>query len=265
MPEYSYLNSGVLVNVNDNLQHQLKLMYDYWFTQFDFPDENGKPYQTSGGAMVWNDEIKMKIPKGWSVKALKGLYNIKRGISYTSNDIASGRGIPMINLACIDTSRNYRDGGLKYHSGLIPEISYLNAGDLLIACTDLTRECDIIGCPILVPYDTNKYTFSMDIAKISFPVSEINDTYMYMTLRTDFYHKYIKSWASGTNVLHLNLEGLDWYKICIPPIELQNQFAEIIQVFHRKQSEILCENRELSALRDWLLPMLMNGQATISD
>lgn len=251
--------------LNDNLQRQLKLIYDYWFLQFDYPDTNGKPYRSSGGAMVWNNEIKMAIPKGWSVKALKGLYNIKRGISYSSDDIISGSGTPMINLACIDTRRNYRDGELKYHSGTVPETSFLNAGDLLIACTDLTRERDIIGCPILVPDDANQYTFSMDLAKITFPSNEINDMYMYMTLRTDFYHNYIKSWASGTNVLHLNLEGLDWYKTYIPPIELQNQFAEIIQVFHKKQSEILYENRELNAIRDWLLPMMMNGQATISD
>ena len=53
--------------INDNLQHQLKLIYDYWFTQFDFPDENGKPYRSSGGAMVWNEQLKREIPDGWSV------------------------------------------------------------------------------------------------------------------------------------------------------------------------------------------------------
>lgn len=56
--------------INDNLQHQLKLMYDYWFTQFDFPDENGKPYRSSGGAMVWNEQLKREIPVGWECKSL---------------------------------------------------------------------------------------------------------------------------------------------------------------------------------------------------
>lgn len=255
-----------LINNNaicSTLESMAKQLYDYWFVQFDFPDENGKPYKSSGGKMVWNDELKRAIPEGWEVKPLKGLYDLERGLSYTSKEIESGKGVPMINLACIDRNRNYRDGEIKYHNGKIPEDSFLNAGDLLIACTDLTREREIIGCPILVPDDDNRYTYSMDIAKISFPSSDINDLYMYMALRTDFYHDYIKAWASGTNVLHLNLEGLDWYKIYVPPIDLQNQFADMVRNIHSKTSEALLENQQLASLRDFLLPMLMNGQVKI--
>lgn len=246
-----------------NLEAVAKLLYDYWFVQFDFPDENGKPYKSSGGKMVWNDDLKREIPAGWEAKPLRGLYNIERGLSYSSDDIATGNGVPMINLACIDRSRNYRDGELKYHSGSIPTDAFLNPGDLLIACTDLTRERDIIGCPILVPDDGKKYTYSMDIAKISFPSTNIDDLYMFMTLRTEYYHDYIKAWASGTNVLHLNLEGLDWYSVCIPPVALQKEFANMIRNVHSKKSEALLENQQLASLRDFLLPMLMNGQVKV--
>ena len=214
--------------------------------------------------MVWNKKLNYSIPEGWSVTTLKGLYSIQRGLSYSSDDIISENGVPMINLACIDKNRNYRDGELKYHSGNIPDNLFLTPEDLLIACTDLTREREIIGCPILVPDDGIKYTYSMDIAKISFS-SKLNNLYMFMALRTDFYHNYIKKWASGTNVLHLNLEGLDWYPIAIPPMSLQNQFAEIVRCVHKKQSKILSENRKLCSLRDFSLPMLLNGQATIPD
>lgn len=248
-----------------DLEAMAKLVYDYWFVQFDFPDENGKPYKSSGGKMVWNEELKREIPDGWKVKALKGHYHIERGISYTSKDIASGEGVPMINLACIDRSRNYREGELKYYNGNISDDIFLKAGDLLIACTDLTREREIIGCPILVPDDGNKYIYSMDIARVSFPTNQLNDLYMYMTLRTDFYHEYIKAWASGTTVLHLNLQGLDWYRTCVPPISLQNRFAELIDSFHSEKSRILNENRQLASLRDFLLPMLMNGQVTVGE
>ena len=99
----------------------------------------------------------------------------------------------MINLACIDRNRNYRDGKLKYLNSKIPDSMILNPEELLIACTDLTREREIIGCPILVPCDGVKYTYSMDIAKIAFSNTELNDLYMYMALRTDFYHNYIKN------------------------------------------------------------------------
>lgn len=246
-----------------DLEGMAKLLYDYWFVQFDFPDENGKPYKSSGGKMVWNEEMKREIPEGWDVKALKGLYQIDRGLSYTSKDIETGVGVPMLNLACVDTSRNYRDGELKYHAGKVPDSAFVNAGDLMIACTDLTRERAIIGCPILVPDDGLRYTYSMDLAKISFPSSLLDEMYMYMTLRTEFYHNYIKEWASGTTVLHLNLRGIDWYNICIPPMSLQEKYATIMRDVHSKKSQILSENRDLVSLRDFLLPMLMNGQVKV--
>ncbi len=118
----------------------------------------------------------------------------------------------MINLACIDINRNYRTGKPKYHSGIIPEKAMLNEGDLLIACTDLTRNADIVGCPILTPDDGNQYTYSTDICKIVHNSKYFNQYYLYMTFRADFYHDYIKKWASGTNVLHLSVDGIGWHK-----------------------------------------------------
>ena len=251
--------------INAELEAMAKTIYDYWFLQFEFPDENGKPYKSSGGKMVWNEELKQEIPYGWSVDCLKGKYNILRGLSYSSDDIKTGKGIPMINLASVDKNRNYKNDGLKYHNGNVPTECILNAGDLLIACTDLTRNADIVGCPILVPNDGNQYTFSMDMAKLTSASENIDELYLYMTLRTDFYHNFIKKWASGTNVLHLKLEGLDWYQTWFPPIELQKKYAKLICDTHKKKSQVLMENQELASLRDFLLPLLMNGQVTFKE
>jgi type I restriction enzyme, S subunit len=95
----SALDSKIELNnrINAELEAMAKTLYNYWFVQFNFPDENGKPYKTSGGAMVWNKELKREIPEGWEVKALGKEIEIQRGISYTSKDI-TGEGIPMINL-----------------------------------------------------------------------------------------------------------------------------------------------------------------------
>lgn len=246
--------------INAELESMAKTIYDYWFLQFEFPNEEGKPYKSSGGKMVWNEELKREIPEGWKVSSLRDKYSIERGLSYTSKDIESEEGIPMINLACIDINRNYRDGELKYHNGKVPEDAMLNSGDLLVACTDLTRNADIVGSPILVPYDDVRYTYSMDIAKLIPSKEYFNQYYLYMTLRTEFYHNYIKKWASGTNVLHLNLDGLNWYTTWIPPMKLQDRYAEIIEDINKKQSILLQENRKLASLRDFLLPLLMNGQ-----
>ena len=243
--------------VNDNLQQMAKSIYDYWFLQFEFPDNDGKPYRSSGGAMVWNAQLKCKIPAGWDVTTLKGLFEIERGISYSSKDIEKREGIPMINLASVDTHRNYKPEELKYYSGKIVDKAKLQAYDLLVACTDLTRNADIVGCPILVPDDHKTYVFSMDMAKITSTTKNLDEMYLYMTLRTDFYHAYIKRWASGTNVLHLNLDGLDWYPIGLPPIELQQKFGAMVRDVHRQTCILMDENERLTNLRNWLLPNLL--------
>ena len=265
---FSFLNtlSNKISNntaVISQLESLAKTIYDYWFLQFEFPNEEGKPYKSSGGKMVWCEELKREIPDGWEVSTLKNMYEIKRGISYSSKDIESGEGIPMINLACIDINRNYRDGELKYYNRKNAPI--LDEGDMLIATTDLTRNADIVGCPIITPYDGNKYTYSMDLARIDINCPTLSKWYVYSTLRTESYHNYIKKWASGTNVLHLNLDGMNWYTILIPDIAVQKTYAGIIEPIVKKQSLLMKENRELSSLRDFLLPMLMNGQVTFKD
>ena len=259
---FSNIDRKIEINtaINAELEDMAKTMYDYWFLQFEFPDENGKPYKSSGGKMVYNEELKREIPEGWSVATLKGKYEIKKGISYTSDEIKSGQGTPMINLASVDRNRNYQSEELKYYNGKISKDCILHSGDLLIACTDLTRNADIVGSPILVPDDDKNYTYSMDMAKLIVSTPELDEKYLYTTLRTEFYHNYIKRWASGTNVLHLNLDGLDWYTIWFPPIELQKKYGEIVTKIHKRKSQIIKENQELASLRDFLLPLLMNGQ-----
>jgi len=251
-----------IIKTSEKLMREI---YDYWFVQFDFPDENGRPYKSSGGKMIYDENINRKIPDGWRSTKLKGLYKIERGISYSSKDIESSSGTPMINLACVDISRNYRDGGIKLYDGKFSSANVAKANDLIIACTDLTRNADIVGSPILVPDDGREYVFSMDMAKISSFSEELDNMYLYATLRTDYYHSFIKYWASGTNVLHLNLSGLDWYPVWLPPIKLQKTFAEIVRNINANSGLLRKENASLASLRDWLLPILMGGQIKIGD
>ena len=249
--------------INQELEAMAKTLYDYWFVQFDFPDQNGKPYKSSGGKMVYNPELKREIPEGWGVEKLKDKLSVSRGRSYKTENIKDNIGTPMINLASIDINRNYKSTGLKYFDGDYLKEKIVRGGDLLIACTDLTRNADIVGSPIIVPFDEQNYVFSMDLAKIDSKVDYINKYYLYSTLRTEHYHNYIKNWASGTNVLHLNIDGINWYSISIPPVELQEEYSKIILNFSKKTNKNIQENQELTELRDWLLPMLMNGQVKV--
>lgn len=261
----SSIDKKILLNnqINQELEDMAKTLYDYWFVQFDFPDQNGKPYKSSGGKMVYNPELKREIPEGWGVEKLKDKLSVSRGISYKTENIKDNIGIPMINLASIGISRNYKSSGLKFFNGEYSKEKIVSGGDLLIACTDLTRNADIVGSPIIVPFDEQKYLFSMDLAKIDSKVDYINKYYLYSTLRTEHYHNYIKKWASGTNVLHLNIDGMGWYSIAIPPMNLQEEYSKIILNFSKKTNNNIQQNQELTQLRDWLLPMLMNGQVKV--
>ena len=249
--------------INDNLEAMAKQLYDYWFVQFDFPNEEGKPYKSSGGDMVWNEKLNREIPQGWDISDVKSLIEpIERGVSYSSDEILDTSATPMINLACFSKAGNYRLGEMKYFSGNIPETKLISPMDMLIACTDMTQGADIIGRLILVSNEFEQYTFSTDLALV-IPKGKLK-MYLYYTLRTPFYHKYIRPFASGTTVKHLNLIGVENYVLPIPPTGIQSKFEDTISPIKEQQSKNLNEIVELTKQRDELLPLLMNGQASVN-
>ena len=240
-----------------------KQLYDYWFVQFDFPNEEGKPYKSNGGAMVWNEKLKREIPQGWDISDVKSLIEpIERGVSYSSDEILDMFATPMINLACFSKAGDYRLGEMKFFSGNIPETKLISPMDMLIACTDMTQGADIIGRPILASNEFDQYTFSTDLALV-IPKGKLK-MYLYYTLRTPFYHKYIRPFASGTTVKHLNLIGVENYVLPIPPMGIQSKFEDTISPIKEQQSKNLNEIVALTKQRDELLPLLMNGQASVN-
>ena len=266
------LDSKIELNnrINAELEAMAKTLYDYWFVQFDFPvPKDGRTlsgvegYKTSGGKMVWNEELKREIPEGWVVKLLRTEIEIQRGISYTSKEI-NGDGIPMINLNSFNLDGTYKSEGVKTYSGKFSEKNIVKSGDLLIAATDVTRNADIIGRAILVPdYYKEHLVFSMDIAKI---LSEsIPYSFLMMLFNSAHYHNYIKWFATGTIVLHLNLDGVNRYQTELPPTNLMKQFDDFYLPIANRIYMTAKENEKLSELRDWLLPMLMNGQVKVKD
>ena len=280
----STLDDKIALNrrMNAKLEQMAKRLYDHWFVQFDFPvschfelvsesrseemlnqvqhDERIKPYKSSGGKMVWNETLKREIPDGWEVKCVSDVIEpIERGISYSSEEIKNECGIPMLNLACFDKQGEYRSGEFKFFTGKVTDKVY--PFEMFIACTDMTQNADIIGRPIFAPTEYKEYLYSMDLAKIT-PKS-ISKMYLYYTLRTEFYHKYIKPFASGTNVKHLNIDGTERYTIPVPLKDMLEKFEITIRPIKEKQQICLQEIQKLTALRDQLLPLLMNGQVQI--
>lgn len=250
-----------------NLEAIAKLLYDYWFVQFDFPDDHGKPYKSSGGKMVWNDELKREITEGWEVRRVGDIVTTERGISYGTPNIASGEGVPMLNLATfMPGGGDYKADGLKHFLGEYSKSKVLTPYDLIMCNTQQTAikfETDIIGRAMLVPdvFDGD-IVFSHHVNVIR-PESEETKYYLLYLFNSDHFHKYISGFTNGTNILGLSFNGVEDYLTEIPPAALLKSFADVVLACEKKKSEIILENLQLAELRDFLLPMLMNGQVTV--
>ena len=261
----SALDKKIALNkqINACLEEMAKTLYDYWFVQFDFPDANGKPYKSSGGDMVFDETLKREIPKGWEVKSLGKHITIKRGISYKSNEIKD-TGVPFINLNSFYLDGKFKFEGTKFFTGKTKNDDFISSGDLLIAVTDVTRNADIIGKAFILPdLFNNSPVMSCDVAKIS--SSELNNFYLERLFNSSSYHEYIKYFASGTLVLHLDIKGISWFDTYIPPRILLDKFEDFCRNIHLRMVETEKQNHRLTQLRDFLLPMLMNGQVSVAE
>ena len=256
--------------INEELESMAKTIYDYWFLQFEFPNEEGKPYKSSGGKMIWNEELKREIPEGWEIDTIGKHINIDRGISYSSDDLEDV-GIPLINLSSFNIDASYKPEGLKTYSGTYSKEKVISPFDLVICVTqqtaiDLVGDTDVIGKTFLVPdiFETKDIVASMDVIKI-----QSDDTYgkyyLNRLINTKFFHRYISGFATGTKIKHLDIKGLLNYKCETPNEQALKKFNDLMECCEKKKSKIFAENQELTALRDFLLPLLMNGQVGFKD
>ena len=254
-------------HIVNTLEQMAKTLYDYWFVQFDFPDANGTPYKTSGGKMEWNETLSREIPAGWEVSTIGRHVEVDRGISYSSADL-EGEGIPMVNLNSFNTDASYKVEGLKTYSGKYAKDKVIKPYDLMICTTqqtaiDLTGQTNIIGKAMILPdcFEGREVVASMDLVRLH--CDDIyGKYYLRLLLAKDYFHKYVTGYAIGTKIKHLHLDGLLNYYCEVPPNSLLQSFNKKMQDIEMKKSEIINENQRLCYLRDFLLPMLMNGQVT---
>lgn len=281
IPDYSYgyqkqiakvlsdLDAKIEINnkINIELETITKLIFYYWFVQFDFPSASGKPYKSSGGKMVYNELLKREIPFGWEVVELKDYVKSKRGVSYSGEDIDE-EGIPMINLNSFNTDSTYKPDGLKLFSGVYNDSKVLKPLDLVMCNTQQTAlnpKTDIVGKSFLVP-DIFKGEIVSSHHITTIKVEKDNLKYYLNTLfNTDYFHRYISGYASGTNIIGLDFSGVTSYKTEIPSDKLLNKYKSIVVNAERQKSIAIKENQKLAELRDWLLPLLINGQVTVGE
>ncbi len=252
------LNEKIELNnkINKELEAMAKTLYDYWFVQFDFPDENGKPYKSSGGKMVYDKELKREIPEGWEVEKLNRFLDIDTGYSFQSSSYLEDGKYKIITI------KNVKQGMLNTdkvdYINDIPEriktTSILKLGDILISLTgDVARVCFVNEENTLLNQRVG-HIFSID--------KEISNSLIYFIMKSDHIYNKAVDIATGSN--QKNLSGIDLLNLKIPfSRKLINSFLNKVQPSFEQMLNIQKQNQELAKLRDWLLPMLMNGQVKV--
>ena len=255
------LNFENKIEINNKLINYLEeysqLLFQKWFVDFNFPDKEGNPYKDSGGKMsIINGKT---IPVGWDYNPLREYVSISNGISYTSEDIKGlSTGIPMINLNSFDKSGGYKPDGIKLYSGNYKNDKIVKPYDICIACTDLTRNADVIGAPVIIPdIGYSEYLISCDVIQLIPKSERIGNLFLEKLFKQNSYRRYIKGFANGTNVLHLNKSGIMMYKSVIPDKDLSKKVEEVFQKIKEYEFVLISENKLLKETRDLLIKKLI--------
>ena len=243
--------------INDNLEQQLMLLYDYWFTQFDFPDNDGNPYQTSGGKVVWNDTLKRNIPENWKVQSV--ISNclssiIKPGVEIfnTKTYLATAD----VKGTSISTGTIVDYDGRESRANMQPSINSVWFAKMKNSVKHLYLNKEMQ--PIISSSILSTGFCGLQCNEISFEYIASYVSNAYFEIHKDML-------AHGATQEAVNNDDLAGVHIIIPEDTVLRAYHEATQAIYAQISKNVCENQELVKLRDWLLPMLMNGQATISD
>ena len=239
--------------INQELETMAKTLYDYWFVQFDFPDQSGKPYKSSGGEMVYHPELKREIPEGWGVEKLGDLAQFKNGINYEKTSSGSEK-VKIINV------RNISSSTIFINQTDLDEIFLENDKSTNFIVNErmlLITRSGIPGATRLVSELEAKTVYSGFII-----ASEVNDL---INKNLIFYYlknveEVLKKQSAGTIMKNISQSVLTDMTVSLPPQNVLLKFNSIIDNLLEQMKNVQRQNQELTQLRDWLLPMLMNGQ-----
>ncbi|HFG0471770.1 restriction endonuclease subunit S [Flavobacterium psychrophilum] len=258
----SSLDSKIEINNNINveLESMAKTLYDYWFVQFDFPDKYGKPYKSSGGKMVYIEALKREIPVGWEVGNLSSIAQIIGGstpprekLEYfsgngtawiTPKDLSINLGNKFITKGLLDVTEK----GIKNASlNIMPIGTVLLSSRAPIGYLAISRE-----------QVTTNQGFKSFVEK-----GDFSKEYIYYTVKNLI--PSIENNAVGSTFKEVSAQTLKAIKIGLPDRKIIKNYTEIVEKIFKRQDNLEIQNQQLTELRDWLLPMLMNGQVTVSN
>ena len=250
--------------INIELEAMAKLIYDYWFVQFDFPDENGKPYKSSGGKMVFNDVLKREIPDGWNdislgniiVKSGTGLnprsnFKLGEGDNYyiTIKNIKNGK------IIFDDKTDRISDKSLE----IINKRSDLQIGDVLFT------SIDPVGITYFIQKKPKNWNINESVFTLRADEKLLTPEFLFILLSSKEMKVFTKQSSAGSIHKGIRHEVLKNFKLPYGGIPVILSFTKILRPLLERQYMVDTETQKLNELRDWLLPMLMNGQVTVSE
>ena len=243
--------------INRNLEAMARQLYDYWFVQFDFPDENGRPYKSSGGKMVWNDKLKREIPEGWNVLPVNDIASNVRGVSYTKDDLIDAQnGVLVLRGNNIQNNHLVQDGNVAYiPKELISEEQHIQPLDIIMTMSSGSKE-HIGKCAMF--QTASRDTFGAFLTK--FKAKEHYAYLLFNFFLSQYFKEKIKSIASGTGINNLTNQTFDDIYVAIPQYDILIGFDKRATQIYSEIGVIENNNIALIKQRDELLPLLMNGQ-----
>ncbi len=245
----SALDAKIELNarINAELESMAKTLYDYWFVQFDFPNEQGKPYKSAGGKMVWNDELKREIPLGWEVGELSDVANITMGQSPPGESYNEDKE----GIIFFQGSTDFGSRFPSVRQFTTQPTRFAKTGDILLS--------------VRAPVGTiNIAKEDCSIGRGLAALNSKNDaiTYLFEVMK-DFKQVYERRNVNGTTFGSITKDDLFSLKVLKPDKNILEEYQKIIYPTFKMQNKLELESQTLKELRDWLLPMLMNGQVTI--
>jgi type I restriction enzyme S subunit len=200
----------------------------------------------------------------WEEIRLGSIVEVINGVSYKSDDLNSSK-TAMVTLKSFDRNGGFRMDGFKEYTGKYKEHHILNEGDLVVAHTDITQEAEVIGNPVMV-IGNPKYevlVFSMDLVKVISNDENYSNEFLYLLMKSREFKEHCLGYSNGSTVLHLSKKAIPEYEMKLPPNKLINDFSFKVKPLVQKQFRNQTQICTLTAMRDTLLPKLMNGEVRV--
>lgn len=258
---YNNINKKIEINnrINAELEQMAKTLYSYWFVQFDFPNEDGKPYKSSGGKMFYDEGLQKEIPDSWVIKPLSKINSeLVRGISPKYSE---DNGIPVVNQRCIRNSTVDFSFCRLHNVQLKPVNRLIQVGDILVNSTGVGT---LGRVAVVKRLENPETTVDSHVTIVRANIEQVNPHFLGFSL-LDKQKEIEKLGEGSTGQTELSRVNLGKLKMLLPKRELQNEFASIVKPLLEKAAVNEQQNQQLSSLRNWLLPMLMNGQVKVGE